>query len=246
MAMRADGMDSASPAHRVMRKLLARTRLQLRASCATGPAAFCLPALWPACCHCPATPATPHTIMLRPALPGPCPSRCAVYKAPLSPMLARPARPVSPAKCVLCSVLSLRWLVCSFGYDQVSSQLPVGCFQLLLSSVAKRLLPCVATRRPAVNAHSPGCRVVALVVCCAMRSVCEGRLAGSRLQLLCCGRTCSRLLYTTIHHPFFHVCHPYTTHTLSHTHRLHLHATRNSHAVHLTHTAPHHTLTTNA
>ena len=134
-------------------------------------------------------------------------------------------------------MLSLRWLVCSFGCDRVSSRLLVGCFQLLLFPVAMRLFLRVATRCPAVNAHSPGCRVVALVVCCAMRSVCEGRLAGSRLQLLCCGRTCSRLLYTTIHHPFFHVCHPYTTHTLSHTHRSHLHATRNSHAVHHTHTA---------
>ena len=67
--------------------------------------------------------------------------------------------------------------------------------------------------------------------------VCKGRLAGSRVRLLCVGRSCSRLLYTTIHHPFFHVCHPYTTHTLSHTHRSHLHATRNSHAVHHTHTA---------
>ena len=54
-----------------------------------------------------------------------------------------------------------------------------------------RLFPCVATRRHAGSAHSPGCRVVALVVCCAMRSVCKGRLAGSRLQLLCFGRTCS-------------------------------------------------------
>jgi hypothetical protein len=234
VAMRADGMDSASPAHRVMRKLLARTRLQLRASCATGPAAFCLPALWPACCHCPATPATPHTIMLRPALPGPCPSRCAVYKAPLSPMLARPARPVSPAKCVLCSVLSLRWLVCSFGYDQVSSQLPVGCFQLLLSSVARRLLPCVTTRRPAVNAHSPGCRVVALVVCCAMRSVCEGRLAGSRLQLLCCGRS---FRVRTLHTHHIHTTpQPLITH--NHLHPSHYHRLALAHASLRWHSVP--------
>ena len=60
LAMRAGGMDSTSPTHRVMQKLPARTRLQLRASCATGPAASCLPALWPTCCHCPATPAIPR------------------------------------------------------------------------------------------------------------------------------------------------------------------------------------------
>ena len=169
-----------------------------------------------------------------PRLPHHTPSCCALLcwcHAPLNapyvrrlsvPMPARPARPLSPAMCVLCNVLSLRWLVCSFGCDRVSSRLLVGCFQLLLFPVAMRLFLRVATRCPAVNAHSPGCRVVALVVCCAMRSVCKGRLAGSRLLSLCFGQSCSRLPYTTIHHTFFHVCPPYTTHTLIHTHRLHL------------------------
>jgi hypothetical protein len=60
LAMRAGGMDSTSPTRRVMQNLPARTRLQLRASCATGPAASGLPALWPTCCHCPATPAIPR------------------------------------------------------------------------------------------------------------------------------------------------------------------------------------------
>ena len=60
LAKRAGGMGSTSPAHRVVQNLPARTRLQLRASCATGLAASCLPALWPASCHCPATPAIPR------------------------------------------------------------------------------------------------------------------------------------------------------------------------------------------
>ena len=58
--MRAGGMDSTPSTHSATLKLLARTRSQLRASRATGPAASCLPALLPACCHCPATPAMPR------------------------------------------------------------------------------------------------------------------------------------------------------------------------------------------
>ena len=79
------------------------------------PAAFCLPALWPTCCHCHATPATPHTITLRPALPGSCPSRCAVYTAPPSPN-ARPARPAAVAcdVCAMqCAVTMLVWCALS-------------------------------------------------------------------------------------------------------------------------------------
>ena len=115
LAMRAGGMDSTSPTRRVMQNLPARTRLQLRASCATGPAASGLPALWPTCCHCHATPATPHTITLRPALPGSCPSRCAVYTAPPSPN-ARPARPAAVAcdVCAMqCAVTMLVWCALS-------------------------------------------------------------------------------------------------------------------------------------
>ena len=109
------------------------------------------------------------------------------------------------------------------------------CYAALYALCARRLAIPVAAR-PARPLVCPRCerRAKSAWMCtvhgCAL--VCKGRLAGSRLQLLCFGRSCSRLLYTTIHHPFFHVCHPYTTHTLSHTHRLHLHATRNSHAVH--------------
>ena len=54
----------------------------------------------PACCHCPATPAMPHPILLRPALPGlrpldaPCTGRHTI------PTPGRPAWPPSPALCM--------------------------------------------------------------------------------------------------------------------------------------------------
>ena len=149
-------------------------------------------------------------------------------------MPARPARPLSPAMCVLCNVLSLRWLVCSFGCDRVSSRLLVGCFQLLLFPVAMRLFRRVATRCPAVNAHSPGCRVVALVVCCEC-AVC----AKVALQVRACCRFVSVSLALGCHTP------PSTTHSSTYAlHTPHIHSSTHTACTsprhsHLTRRAPH-------
>ena len=196
-----------------------------------------------------------------PRLPHHTPSRCDLLcrgHAPLDapyirrlpvPMPARPARPLSPAMCVPCSVLSLCWFGVLFlirsGQQPAASRL----LSVALCPVAMRLLPCVATHRPAVNALSPGCRVVALVVCCAMRSVCKGRIVGSRLQLLCFGRTCDthHAIYThliyTIHH--IHTTpHPLITHihpprSVYSPHARYTHIPHTPHRLHTHHTLPH-------
>ena len=62
----------------------------------------------PACCHCPATPAMPHPILLRPALPGLCPLDAPCTGRPTIPTPARPAWPPSPAFCMCVCVGCLR------------------------------------------------------------------------------------------------------------------------------------------
>jgi hypothetical protein len=71
------------------------------------PAASFLPTLWPACRHCPATPAMPHPTSLLPAVPGPRALCCALYRTPryLSARLARPAA----FACVVCVCVCVGW-----------------------------------------------------------------------------------------------------------------------------------------
>jgi hypothetical protein len=61
------------------------------------PTASLLPALLPTCCHCHALPAMPHPTSLLPVVPGPRPSAALCTGRREIPMLARPARPPSPA-----------------------------------------------------------------------------------------------------------------------------------------------------
>jgi hypothetical protein len=136
LAKRAGGMGSTSPAHRVVQKLPARTRMQLRASCATGPAASCLPALWPACCHCPATPAIPRPTPCYALL---CRTVCARCTSQSQWLLGPPGRLCALAvrggqrvhgcvQCMdvhLCAKVALRARACSCF---VSVGLALGCY----------------------------------------------------------------------------------------------------------------------
>ena len=167
----------------------------------------------------------PHTT--RGATPKPCRSSrpfASSRAAPLRSPSARSAHPVATA-CLGCVFVLLSpfiypcWIRFCFVFVFGSA---CCLFALVLLSFGRSCFApsgAIAVPAPARPTRPPS---LALVMCCATHSVCKGRLAGSRLRLLCLrllcfGRPSSRLLYTNIRHPSFHVYHPYTIHTLIHT-----------------------------
>ena len=111
----------------------------------------------------------PHSILPRPAVPGPRPLDAPCTGRSTIPTPARPARPPSPAVWVLSNMMFLCWLVYCFGYDRVSSRLLAVCFRLLLryivvvcSAAASQSQP--PSARPACPAASPEIYVVCVTL----------------------------------------------------------------------------------
>ena len=185
-----------------------------------------------------------HSILLRPAVPGPRPLEAPCTGRSTIPTPARPARPPSPAVWVLCNMMFLCWLVYCFGYDRVSSRLLAVCFRLLLRYI---VVVCSAAASQSQRPPSlPGrlacdlCGVryalsVLVMVLCRIQSGRESvasRLFCFRLRLLCPPPILSHHITS---------CTQHTPHA-SHIHRLHPHATRTKRRAHHTH-CTYHTLT---
>jgi hypothetical protein len=135
------------------------------------PIASPLPALLPACCHCLAFPAMPHSTSLLTAMPGPRPSAalCAGRREiPLSP---RPAWPPSPALCV-CLCVGLVWdgvmFLCRSMCFLLSGRLSLAMRLLLRSAVLAVVLHLfsVSVSGAHVVCCSPSRLHIRCAVCC--------------------------------------------------------------------------------
>jgi len=176
--------------------------------------------------------------MLRPALLVPCPSGYAVCKTPLSPN-ARPARPAPFAGDVCAMQCAVPTLV-GVLFRMRSSQQSVASRLLSVAAVSGRYALVSACRDALPRSQCPlawmPCGRPRGVLCnaqCVQRSPCRFALAVALFR--------SVFLSVAIHHhpPPILPRMPSIHHTYNHPHTplAPLHATRTSHAVHLTHTA---------